>query len=187
MNNAGPGRSVVAVLSEEHLKLQALSSELASATSTPDHVDVLTAWVSRHLSAEQRYLYPIVRELLPEGERLINEELNQDQVILRRLAALRSSPSQSIPHIADELVTDLRRHAYTAARDILPRLEEMTYDNDLISLGNLMTEAAASAPTRPHPRTPDRPPWNRMIDPVIGAVDRMRDRVSHRKTSLSDL
>ena len=104
-------RSIVAVLSEEHLKLQALSSELATASSTSDHVDVLTAWVSRHLSAEQRYLYPVVRDLLPEGERLIDEELNQDQLILRKLAALRSAPPQSLPHLADELVTDLRRHA----------------------------------------------------------------------------
>ncbi|HZM76684.1 MAG TPA: hemerythrin domain-containing protein [Candidatus Limnocylindrales bacterium] len=180
-------RSIVAVLSEEHLKLQALSSELATTSSTSDHVDVLTAWVSRHLSAEQRYLYPVVRELLPEGERLIEEELNQDQVILRRLAALRSAPPRSFPQLADELVTDLRRHAYAAARDILPRLEELTHDDDLISLGDLVTEAAASAPTRPHPHTPDRPPWNRMIDPLVGAVDRMRDRVSHRKTSLNEL
>ena len=149
-----PGRSVVAVLSEEHLKLQALSTELASTSSTSDHVDVLTAWVSRHLSAEQRYLYPVVRDLLPEGERLIEQELDQDQMILRRLAALQSSPPQEIPHIADDLVTDLRRHAYAAARDILPRLEEMTNDEDLISLGDLVTEAAASAPTRPHPHTP---------------------------------
>ena len=180
-------RSVVAVLSEEHLKLQALSSELTTASSTSDHIEVLTAWVSRHLSAEQRYLYPVVRELLPEGERLIQQELDQDQVILRRLAALRSSPPQSVPHIVDELVTDLRRHAYAAARDILPRLEELTHDEDLISLGDLVAGAAASAPTRPHPHTPDRPPWNRMIDPLVGAVDRMRDRVSNRKTSLSDL
>lgn len=185
MNTAG--RSVVAVLSEEHLKLQALSSELASASSTSDHVDVLTAWVSRHLSAEQRYLYPVVRSLLPEGERLIEQELNQNQVILRRLASLRIAPARSFPHIADELVADLRRHAYAAAREILPRLEEMTRDGDLISLGDLFTEAAASAPTRPHPHTPDRPPWNRMIDPLVGVVDRMRDRVSHRKTSLSEL
>lgn len=182
-----PGRSVVAVLSEEHLKLQALSTELASASSTPDHVDVLTAWVSRHLSAEQRYLYPVVRELLPEGERLIEQELDQDQLILRKLAALRASPPQSQPHLADELVTDLRRHAYASARDILPRLEQMTHDEDLISLGDLLTEAAASAPTRPHPHTPDRPPWNRMIDPMVAIVDRMRDRVSNRKTSLSEL
>lgn len=182
-----PGRSVVAVLSEEHLKLQALSTEMASASATPDHLDVLTAWVSRHLSAEQRYLYPVVRELLPEGERLIEHELDQDQLILRKLATLRAAPPQSLPHLADELVTDLRRHAYAAARDILPRLEQLTHDEDLISLGDLLTEAAASAPTRPHPRTPDRPPWNRMIDPVVAVVDRMRDRASHRKTSLSEL
>jgi Hemerythrin HHE cation binding domain len=181
------GRSVVAVLSEEHLKLQALSSELVSSSSTSDHIDVLTAWVSRHLSAEQRYLYPVVRSLLPEGDRLIEQELNQDQVILRRLSSLRHSPARSFPHIADELLTDLRRHAYSAARDILPRLEEMSLDEDLICLGDLVTGAEAKAPTRPHPLTPDHPPWNRMIDPLVGVVDRMRDRVSHRKTSPDDL
>lgn len=181
------GRSVVAVLSEEHLKLQALSSELASSSSTSDHVDVLTAWVSRHLSVEQRYLYPIMRQILPEGERLIEQELNQHHVILRRLASLRRSPAASFPHIADEIAADLRRHAYAAAKDLLPRLEEMSSDDDLISLGQLVSGAEPKAPTRPHPHTPDHPPWNRVIDPLIGVVDRMRDRFTHRKTSPADL
>jgi hypothetical protein len=181
------GRSVVAVLSGEHLKLQALSAELAADPSTCDLVDVLTAWVSRHLSAEQRCLYPVVRSLLPDGQRLVEQELNQDHVILRRLAALRHSPMRSLTHLAEELAADLRRHAYTAATDILPKLEELTSGEDLISLGDAIAEAEQSAPTRPHPHTPDHPPWNRLIDPLVGIVDRMRDRMAQRKTFVEEL
>jgi hypothetical protein len=182
-----PGRSVVAVLSGEHLQLQALSSELTESESTSDLVDVVTAAVTRHLSAEHRYFYPVVRTLLPEGERLIDHELHQDQVIVRRLASLRATPARSVREVCREIANDLRRHAHTAASQLLPRLQEMTTPEDQLALGDLIAEATRKAPTRPHPYTPDRPPWNRVLDPVVGAMDRLRDRASGRKTSPDQL
>jgi hypothetical protein len=42
--------------------------------------------------------------------------------------------------------------------------------------------AKEAAPTRPHPSTPVTPPWNKVVDPTIGLLDRARDTISGRRT-----
>ncbi|MBO4210251.1 hemerythrin domain-containing protein, partial [Micromonospora echinofusca] len=38
-----------------------------------------------------------------------------------------------------------------------------------------------------HPDTPAKPPWNRVVEPALGVVDKVRDAVTGRQTYLSDL
>ena len=38
------------------------------------------------------------------------------------------------------------------------------------------------APSRPHPSAPDEPPGDKVLGPVAGLLDRMRDAVSKRGT-----
>jgi hypothetical protein len=47
--------------------------------------------------------------------------------------------------------------------------------------------AKTTAPTRPHPAAPDTPPWNTVLAPGAGLVDRIRDAVSRRPTRPQDL
>jgi hypothetical protein len=44
--------------------------------------------------------------------------------------------------------------------------------------------AEEAAPTRPHPGTPATPPWNKVVDPMVGVVDRLRDAVDRRTTEI---
>src|SRR5215470_11244274 len=83
------GRSIIAVLTDEHLRLEALSAELVSSRPPrQDLADVVTAAVTRHLSAEEQYLYPAVEALLPDGDKIVAEEIDHDTSILRKLAML---------------------------------------------------------------------------------------------------
>src|SRR5215218_8953044 len=83
------GRSIIAVLSDEHQQLTELSAELARAAEpSRELADVVTAAVSRHLSAEEQYLYPAIKALLPEGPRLSEREIERDTQILKQLALL---------------------------------------------------------------------------------------------------
>ncbi|TDB79974.1 hemerythrin domain-containing protein, partial [Micromonospora sp. KC721] len=34
----------------------------------------------------------------------------------------------------------------------------------------------------PHPDSPATPPWNRLVDPAWGVVDKVRDAVTGRRT-----
>ena len=61
----------------------------------------------------------------------------------------------------------------------------MATDAELIRLGNRWVIAEEAAPTRPHPGTPATPPWNRIVEPAVGVVDKLRDAVTGRRTQLS--
>jgi hypothetical protein len=59
--------------------------------------------------------------------------------------------------------------------------------DDLIRVGNRVELAEEAAPTRPHPATPSSPPWNKIVDPAVAVVDKLRDVVTRRTTYPTDL
>jgi hypothetical protein len=134
---------------------------------------VLTATLSRHLSAEEQYLYPTVRAVLPGGAELADAEIAAD-------AALRRTRP-------DELVPAVRAHLDRCTRRLFPALRAALDETELIRLGNRVVIAEEAAPTRPHPRTPYRPPWNKLVDPLVGVLDKVRDAATGRATRVSDL
>jgi hypothetical protein len=183
------GRSIITVLAEEHQQIAALSAELAGAHHPRrDLADVMTAMITRHLSAEEQYLYPAVRALLPDGESIADREIAHDTTILKRLALLETVDADG--HTFHELVAtieeDLRTHQQTCSREIFPLLRETAQEADLIRLGNRVELAEEAAPTRPHPGQVQAP-WNKVTEPALGVVDKVRDVVAGRVTYPEDL
>jgi hypothetical protein len=167
------GRTVIDVLAEQHRDLLALCDRLGA---DPRVTDVLVAQLSRHLSAEEQYLYPALRQAVPGGEDLAARELAEDH----RLMLLMKNPDK-------DLIPAVRRHVAADAEELFPVLAEMVGIEDLIRLGNRVEMAEEAAPTRPHPGTPSTPPWNKVVDPAVAVVDKLRDAVTGRTTYLSDL
>ncbi len=181
------GRSILALLGEEHRQLADLYSLLAAAAPTAGDerlqtlTDVLIATLVRHLTAEEQYLYPTVRAVLPDGQRLADIEVEADEAIgyaLRRLAAGPSSDLRGL----EEIEPALRLHISRCESRLFPRLREVLDETELIRLGNRVEIAEEAAPTRPHPGTPSTPPWNKLVDPVVGVVDKVRDVATRRAT-----
>lgn len=187
------GRSVVEILAEEHDRIAACLAQLADPDLPAEHrdrvADAVTAAVARHLSAEEQYLYPAVRAALPEGGPLADREIAADTELLRALRDLTGArPAEPrFARLADAAADRLRRHARAATREIFPALRRAASDAELIRLGNRVEIAEEAAPTRPHPDHPVRPPWNRVVEPALGVVDKVRDAVTGRRTYLEDL
>ncbi len=184
------GRSIISVLTDEHLQLEALSSELLKAEQPRQELaDVVTAAVSRHLSAEEQYLYPAVRALLPDGDSIVEAEIDHDTFLLRQLAVLEAAEpdSPSYRDLTEAIDAEILRHGHTCASEIFPRLSKFASEADLIRLGNRVEIAEEAAPTRPHPDTPNRPPWNKIMAPAVGAIDKVRDGLAQRKTYPEEL
>jgi hypothetical protein len=181
------------ILVDDHHTLAMLYEQLAADDPTaPDRqplVDVLVAMLSRHLSAEEQYLYPTVRAVLPDGERLVERELAEDAAMLRTLRQVhimsRSDPT--FPALVDAVGVQVRRHTHRASREIFPQLRERCSDNELIRLGNRVEIAREAAPTRPHPTTAMTPPANKVVDPALGVLDKVLDAVTRRTTWPDDL
>ena len=179
------GRSVVDVLADQHRELLALCDRLP-AGDDPRIGDVLGAVLSRHLSAEQQYLYPAVRAAVPGGEDLADRELAEDSELLRALADLRPGGPGAVER-AGRVAAAVRRHVAADEEELLPVLTQMVGAEDLIRIGNRIELAGEAAPTRPHPRTPSTPPWNKIVDPVVAVLDKVRDVLTRRTTYAADL
>jgi Hemerythrin HHE cation binding domain len=194
------GRSMIDLLVDDHLEVLVLCDRLAgslpgSATGSAACslgrrlVDVLVAAVSRHLSAEEQYLYPTVRKVLPDGADVANRELTADTAMLHTLRRLHRTPvtDASFPAAVDLITRQWRRHVWCADREVFPRLRDRCTGNELIRLGNRVAIAQEAAPTRPHPATPTTPPANKVVDPALGVVDKLRDALTGRVTWPEDM
>jgi len=185
------GINVVDLITREHRELLALCEELTSdgtdAARRRPVAQVLVASLSRHLSAEEQYLYPAVRSTVPDGYVMVDREINEDNALLEALRLLEAADDTNRAARADDVSRRLKRHSEAAAADLLPMLLQLAPVEDLIRLGNRVELAEEAAPTRPHPSTPSTPPWNKVVDPAVAVVDKMRDMMSRRTTYPRDL
>lgn len=187
------GRSVIDLLVDEHYQITTLCGEFTDpavpAGRRREICDVVTAAISRHLSAEEQYLYPMVRVVLPDGEHLADQEIAEDRAMLRVLRELAATATDDarFARLAETVSVRLRRHVHAASMDLFPRLRDAASEVDLVRLGNRFVIAEEAAPTRPHPGIPANPPWNKVIDPAVGVVDKVRDAMSGRTTYAEDL
>ncbi|GID62765.1 hemerythrin [Actinoplanes cyaneus] len=168
------GRNVVDVLDEQHREILGLFAGEMSDKA----YEVLVATLSRHLSAEEQYLYPAVRTAVPDGDRIADRELAED----RELLTLLRDRSR-----LDELGEAVRRHVDADRSELFPLLMQMVPADDMIRLGNRVETAQEAAPTRPHLSTPVTPPWNKVVDPLVGMVDKLRDVATGRTTYTHNL
>jgi hypothetical protein len=180
------GSSMADIADREHRQLLGLAEQLIDPDLTPQRrrevLEVLTAAVSRHLSAEEQYLFPATRAAVPEAGELVDREIEADAALLTALKGLTGAHDPALADVAERI----RRHADRVAALVSP-LREVATDAELIRLGNRWEIAEEAAPTRPHPGTPATPPWNRIVEPAVGVVDKVRDAVTGRRTYLADL
>ncbi|MEU6207927.1 hemerythrin domain-containing protein [Micromonospora musae] len=174
------GRSVADIVGQEHRQLLELVARLTGPDPTADEqLAVLTAALSRHLSAEEQYLLPAVRSAVPGSEDRVDRILDADAALL---GALRTLAEDGLGDVAERV----RRHVEEVGA-LVVELRAVATEEELIRLGNRLEIAEEAAPTRPHPDTPATPPWNRVVEPALGVVDKVRDVVSGRPTYLADL
>ncbi|MFI6763190.1 hemerythrin domain-containing protein [Micromonospora sp. NPDC050417] len=187
------GLSIVDLLTEEHARIGTLCRELADPALPVDQrhrvAEVLVATVTRHLSGEEQYLYPSVRSALPEGAAVADREIAADAALLHALRELSAATAgdPGYDEAVAQVTEQVTRHTRAATSEIFPALRTVASEADLIRLGNRVQIAEEAAPTRPHPDTPTTPPWNRIVEPAVGVVDKVRDAVTGRQTYLDDL
>lgn len=177
-----PGRSIVTVLAGQHIQLVRLAGELArSSAPSRNQADRLTAALTRHLSAEQQYLYPAAAAVAATTP---SDEIEHGRSMLGALVSLRKAQpgSQAFIGAVDAVEAGLRHHVHMCETVIFPALAGAVSKADLVRLGNRAEIAHEAAPSRPRPRALMRPPWNKLTDAAVGAIDKILDLAGGRKT-----
>jgi hypothetical protein len=124
--------------------------------------------------------------VLPDGDRLADREVGADQAIQYALRRLSAGPPADVRGL-EEVEPALRLHIRRLEREVFPPLRAVLDETELIRLGNRARIAEEAAPTRPHPGTPSTPPWNKVVDPLVGVVDKVRDVATRRVTHPEDV
>jgi hypothetical protein len=178
----------VSVLVKDHEEIKEYFRRL-EATDDPgerrDIADMLTAEVIRHSVAEEMYLYPAARKALPNGDALVDEEIEEHseaEELFKHWEGMDGDHPEFITTY-QKIKAGLLHHIDEEEEPkLFPELQSALSQEDQLELGKQISRAKKLAPTRPHPSAPDEPPMDKVLGAPLGIVDRIRDKMSGRQT-----
>jgi len=146
-------QDLIDVLVADHRVIERLFAEIETSTGNPkrrrESVDVVIAELSRHASAEERYLYPVAREYLSAGVELAEHEIaahaEADESI-RQLTPLDLTDPE-FDGILARLMAGIRHHVQEEETELFPRLRQACNRETLVELGRRLTAGRRRAPT----------------------------------------
>jgi len=131
----------------------------------------------RHEVAEEEILRPISAK--DAGKAIANARIKEESKAEALLKAMEGLDVDSA-EFGRRLVTlrrDVQRHADAEETKEFPRVEAKESADFLKKMGHAYDMAKKTAPTRPHPSTPNSPGANMLIGPFASVMDRARDAV----------
>jgi hypothetical protein len=137
---------------------------------------------SKHEAVEEQYFWPAVRDQGPEGDRVAEQALRQEQNAKQVLAELdKLEPAdEHFEALLTGFIKDAREHISFEETQAWPLLRAGITAEAARELGEQLTDAKKSAPTRPHPHTPPNAGVLKAAGPVAAAADKLRDAATGR-------
>jgi hemerythrin superfamily protein len=185
----GHGGDVITELTSDHREVDEMFERMNALPQgdkqRKDLVDNATIELVRHSVAEEMYLYPAVRQHLPDGDRIADKELEDHAGVERLLKDLESMQPDDgdFDRLVGKLQGEVTEHVRDEEQRLFTMLREHCPQEMLDELGDKVRQAKKTAPTRPHPASPDTPPGNKLLAPGAGLLDRARDAFTGRGKS----
>jgi hemerythrin superfamily protein len=181
-------QDVVDILTTDHREAEDLIAQIKVAMGKDDKRDLADTLISelvRHSVAEEMYVYPAMKEFLPDGDQAVEhdtEEHKELEVTMKKLEAVDADDSE-FTRLMGELEVTLRDHIEDEESDQFPQLRARVPHDELVKMGSKVETAKKIAPTRPHPAAPNNAVFHKVVGPGVGLVDRLRDKLTGRETS----
>ncbi|MGN6694917.1 MAG: hemerythrin domain-containing protein [Aquihabitans sp.] len=143
-------------------------------------VDQIIEELSRHAAIEEQLFYPVTRATVEDVDDDVLESIEEHHVVkwlLHELEGMDPADERFKAKVT-VLIENVRHHVDEEEQDYFPKVRAALGRNDLGDLGDAMEDAKKSAPTHPHPRSPDTPPGNIIAGNAAGVVDRVTDTVA---------
>jgi len=183
--------NVIDILTKDHREVEQMFQELESLRGATgeaergrrkDLAEQVTIELIRHSVAEEAEVYPVVAKKVSESEaeRSKHEHAEAEET-MKRLEGLPPDDAAFDSELAT-LMREVREHVKEEEGEVFPQMRKVFSDDELVELGMKVASVKQMAPTRPHPAAPDGPPGDKILGPVTGLLDRMRDAVTHRGT-----
>ena len=177
---------MIALLTGQHRQVEKLWQELQSAHSQgggqqSDIGQQIVTMLSKHDALETQLLYPELRDVADgDGERLSERSLDDHQrnrELLKQVDG-RDFADEDVYSTMAECIVNTMAHVAEEESTIFPLLRQHCAADRLQELGQKMADKMDSAPTHPHPSTPDSKAGAAVAGAVTGLADRARDALS---------
>jgi hemerythrin superfamily protein len=180
-------QDVVDILTTDHHEVLDLLGQIPGADPTQrrDMTETVIAELMRHSVAEEMYVYPAMKEHLPDGESRVQHDVEEHQQlveVMKQLEDLDSADPRFLETLG-RLETVLRDHVTDEESGQFPRLRAELPREQLVEIGAKVETAKKAAPTRPHPAAPHSEVFHKLVGPGVGMVDRLRDKLTGRSNS----
>jgi hemerythrin superfamily protein len=144
-----------------------------------DIVERIVRELSIHAAIEEMVLYPAIREAAENGDldKMVLESLEEHHLVKWVLWELeRMTPDdERFDAKVTVLIENVRHHVKEEEQELFPQVNKVYGRAQLADLGEAMESLKKTAPTHPHPRSPDEPPGNLVVGAGAGLVDRAVD------------
>ncbi|WP_031510856.1 hemerythrin domain-containing protein [Streptomyces megasporus] len=180
------GGDIIHELTTDHREVEEIFGRIealpAGDERRKEYADQAVMELVRHSVAEEQYLYPVVRDLLPDGDEVADKELEDHAKAERIMKDMEGhgADDPEFDRLVGQLMLEIRTHIQDEEDNLFPRLRQAATPERLNELGDKARTAKSTAPTRPHPAAPDKPPANKILDRGAGMVDRLRDALTGR-------
>lgn len=167
-------------LTKDHDEVRAIFAKLrggAIGDRREELVRDMTEELVKHSVAEEVHLYPLVREVVPDGDQIADKEIGEHGEVEKALKQLeRLDPGDpNYQHTIETVIEDVTQHAQEEEDVLFAQLREHCTPEQLREYGDKIRSVKKVAPTHPHPSSPSTPPANKAMGPMVGLVDRVRD------------
>jgi hemerythrin superfamily protein len=177
--------NVIELLEHDHREVEQMFAEFEQATSNSDREalrDKIVIELVRHAEAEEQAVYPTIRKVIDNGDQIVEHEIDehsQAERIMKELDRMKADDPQ-FGVLMQQLMTAIKEHVQEEENDVFPQFRARVDPEELEQLGKTVKALKKVLPTHPHPMAPDHPPFNALLAPGAGLVDRVRDLFSHR-------
>ena len=176
---------VVDTLTTDHREALDLLDRIARSSNPAekrDLADTVIAEVVRHAIAEEMYVYPAMRDHLPDGDKEVEHDVEEHKELEETMKKLESvdAADPRFDELVRTMTEQLRHHAHDEESEQFPKLRAQVPHEQLVEMREKVETAKKIAPTRPHPNAPHTELFHKLVGPGVGLVDRLRDRLTHR-------
>jgi hemerythrin superfamily protein len=178
---------VVDVLTADHRDITALIAEIWTVRDPMmrrDLTDTVISELVRHAVAEEMYVYPAMRNHLPDGDKAVEHDTEEHKELEQAMKKLEGL-EVAAPEFDDtlrKLEEILADHVQDEEKEQFPQLRSRIPHDELVEMAGKVETAKKLAPTRPHPGAPNSELFHKIAGPGVGLVDRLRDMITHRAT-----
>ena len=185
MSDHSSDQDVVDVLTTDHREATELIGQVVG-TSDPEQrrelADSLISELVRHSVAEEMYVYPAMREHLPNGDEVVEHDTSEHKELEALMKQLEGADASSgeFSDAVEQIRAALRDHVAGEEEEQFPALRRHLPQEELVRLKEKVELAKKIAPTRPHPAAPNAELFHKVVGPGVGLVDRLRDALTGR-------